>query len=97
MGDVLEVALVLAGVEIDRNQRVGVEVVTGADRTVEVRRGIADHEIDELALEIDRRILPYAAAEGLVGDAQFLERLFLCRDVAMHGLASGVVGGPQTN
>ena len=55
MGDVLEVADVLAGVEIERDQRVGVEVVAGTDRAVEVGRGIADHEIDAVGRQVDRR------------------------------------------
>ena len=37
MGDVLEVADILAGVEVERHERVGVEVVAGTERAVEVR------------------------------------------------------------
>ena len=53
MGDILEVANVFAGVQIERDERVGVEIVAGPDRAVEIGRGIADDEIDALRREID--------------------------------------------
>src|SRR6202034_2937233 len=86
----LEVASHLAGFEIDRNQRVGVEVVAGSLRAVEVRRGIADREVDALGGEIDRGILPHAATEGLVGITGLAELLLLGRDVAMQ-VATGCI------
>ena len=97
MRNVLEVADVLAGVEIERDERVGIEVVAGADRAVEVGRGIADDEIDALRRQVDRRILPHAAAERLVGVAVLGERRLLGRDVAMHVAAGGVVGRPNAD
>ncbi len=68
MGDVLIVAGILAGVEIERHERVGVEIVAGTNGAVQVGRRIADHEIDALRGEIDRRVLPHAAAERLDRD-----------------------------
>ena len=97
MGDVLEVADIFAGVEIDRYERVRIEIVAGPDRAVEVRRRIADHEVDALGLEVDRRILPHAAAERLVGVAGLGELRLLGRDVAMHVLAGGVLGRPHAD
>ena len=94
VGDVLEVAGVLAGVEIERDQRVRVEVVAGTDRAVEVGRRVADDEVDALRLEVDRGVLPHAAAERLVGIAELLQRRLLGRDVAMHVLAGGVMRRP---
>ena len=97
MRDVLEVADVLAGVQIDRDERVGVEVVAGADCAVEVGRGIADHEIDALVGEIDRRILPNAAAERLVRVAVLGQRRLLGLDVAVQVASGRVLGRPDAD
>ena len=94
MRDVLEVADVLAGVEVDRDERVRVEVVARAQRAVEIGRRIADHEVDAVRREIDRRVLPHAAAERLVGIAVFGKRRLLGRDVAMHVAAGRVRASP---
>ncbi len=74
MGDILEVADVFAGVEVERDHRVGVEIVAGPDGAVEVGRGIADDEIDAVGCEIDARVLPHAAAERLIGIAALLHK-----------------------
>ena len=95
MRDVLEVADVLAGVEVDRDQRVGVEVVARTQAAVEIGRRIADHEVDAGCVEIDRRVLPDAAAERLVGIAVLLQRRLLGLDVAVHVAAGGVVSSPR--
>src|SRR5262249_3123859 len=57
----------------------------------------ADHEIDAVGGEIDRRILPYAAAERLVGIADLGELLLLGFDVAMHVAAGRVVLRPHAD
>src|SRR3984957_13538564 len=66
-GDILEVADIFAGLQIERDQRVRVEVVAGTDRTIEIGRRIADHEKDPVGRKIDSRILPDAAAKFLPG------------------------------
>ena len=66
VGDVLEVGLVGAGVQIDRDDRVGVQVVAGTDVAVQVGRGVAHHEVHGPGLPVDRRRHPHAAAQGLV-------------------------------
>lgn len=40
-GDILEVADILARVEIDRDQRIGVEIVAGAQAAIEIGRRVA--------------------------------------------------------
>ena len=88
---------VLAGIEVERHQRVRVEIVAGAQRAVEVGRRIADHEIDPIGVEIDRRVLPDAAAQRLVGVAGLGQRRLLGRDVAMQDPARGVLLGPDAD
>src|SRR5262245_54071775 len=66
IGDVLEVADILAGIEIDRYERICVEIVARTDRAIEGGRRISHHEVDALRPEVDRGILPYRATEGLV-------------------------------
>src|SRR5262249_35732364 len=95
VGDILEVANVLASVEIERDERVSVEVVARALRAVEVGRGIAHHEIDAVGGKVDRRILPHAAAERLVGIAGLGELLLFGGDVAVHVATGGVLLGPH--
>src|SRR5262249_39062251 len=95
VGDVLEVADVFAGLEIEGDQRVGVEVVAGAQRSVEIGRRIADHEIDAVGGEIDRRVLPNAAAQRLVGIAGLGELLLLGLNVAVHVAAGRVLLRPD--
>ena len=108
--DVLVVAHVLAGIEIDRDQAVGVQVVARANRAVEVRRRIADHEVDAVGLQIDRRILPDAAAERLVGiadawqDAAFSASMSRCMSRPVASLVahtpldfSGMVSNVQSS
>src|SRR5262249_11798711 len=78
-------------------QRVGVEIVARADGAVEVGRGVADHEVDALGLEVDRGVLPHAAAERLVGIAGLGKLRLLGLDVAMHIAAGGVLGRPYAD
>ena len=92
MRNVLEVADVFAGVQIHRDQRVGVEIVAGTHRTVEVGRRIADHKVDAVRRLVDRGVLPHAAAEGLVGIAVLGQRVLLGRNVAVL-VSPGRVGG----
>ena len=83
MRDVLEVADVLACIQVHGHERVGVEVVARTDRAVEVGRGVADDEVDAVRRLVHGRILPHAAAEGLVRVAVFGEGVFLRGDVAV--------------
>ena len=65
--DVLEVPLVGAGVEVDRDDRVGVQVVArAARRRTGPGDGIADDEEHGVRLLVDRGRHPHAAAERLV-------------------------------
>ena len=94
--DVLEVPLVVAGGEVDRDQRVGVQVVPGALRAVEVGRGIAGDEKYRLGLAVDRGRHPHAAAQRLVEAAALRGELLLFRrDVPLHVAAGGVVLRPH--
>ena len=97
MGDVLEVADVFAGLEIQRNQRVRVEIVAGPVRAVEIGRGIADDEIDPVGRKIDGRILPHAAAELLQRDRRSWRVVLLGLDIAVHVAAGGVLGRPDAD
>src|SRR5207245_9406869 len=63
-----------------RNQRVGIQVVAGALRAVQVGRGIAGDEKHGLGLAVDRRGHPHAAAERLVEAAALARELLLFRD-----------------
>src|SRR6476620_6452789 len=95
--DELEVADIFAGVEIDRYQRLGIEIVAGPNGAVEVWRRVADHEEDTVGLEINRRILPHAAADRLVWVAGLGELRLLRLDIAMHVMAGSVVCRPHAN
>ena len=97
MGDVLKVTDIFAGLEIQRDQRVGVEVVAGPVRSVEVGRRIADDEVDPVGRKIDRGVLPHAAAELGIGIANLGERVLLRLDIAMHAAAGGILGRPNTD
>src|ERR1700704_1957777 len=46
MGDILKMAYVFAGLEIDGHQRVRIKIVAGAIRSIEIRRWIADDKIE---------------------------------------------------
>ena len=94
--DVLVVPLVLAGVEIDRDERIGIEIVAGANRAIQVRRRIADHEVHRMRLPVDGRRHPHAAAERAIEVAALRRKLLLLgRDVALHVAADRVVLGPH--
>src|SRR5438105_7245031 len=95
IADVLEVADILAGLEIERDQRVGIEVVARAQRSVEIGRRIADHEEDAVGGKIDRGVLPYAAAERPVRVAGLGELVLLGVDAALRVAAGGVLLRPS--
>ena len=97
MRDILEVANVFASVQIDRDERVGIEVIARADRAIKVGRGIADDEIDALRRQVDRWVLPHAAAERLVGIAVLGERRLFGGDVAMLVTSCRVGGRPHAH
>ena len=97
VSDVLEVTDVATGLEIERHQRVGIEVVAGPQRPVEVGRRITDQKIDAVCGEVYRRILPHAAAERLVGVTSLRKLRLLGRDVAVHVTSGGVLLGPDTH
>ena len=79
-----------AGFQIDGNERVRIEVIARTRGAVEVGGRISDDEIDAIRGQIDRRALPHAAAEPLVGVAVLGERRLFRLDVAMQ-VASGRV------
>ena len=95
MGDVLEVPLVGALVEVDGDDRVRIQVVAGADRAVEVRRRIARNEEHGAGFLVDGGRHPHAASQRLVERAVLRKRRFFRRDVAMHVAAGGVVRIPD--
>src|SRR5262245_24734181 len=97
MSDVLEMADVLARIEIQRDEGVGVEIVSWLERAIDVRRRVADDEIDAVCLQIDGGILPHASAKGLIGIAVFGEYGFLGFDIAMHVAARGILRRPDAN
>jgi hypothetical protein len=66
MRNVLEVANVFAGIQVERDKRVGIEVVASADRAVEVGRWVADDEIDPIRRQMDRGILPDGTTEWFI-------------------------------
>src|SRR5262245_21611710 len=61
----LEVPAVLARLHFDGDDRVRVEVVAGADRTVEVGSRVAGREVQEPELGIDGGRLPHRRAAVL--------------------------------
>ncbi len=97
MGDILKMAYVFAGLEIDGHQRVRIKLVAGAIRTVEIRRWIADDKIEPVRRQIDGRVLPHAAAQLLVGIAGFGQLILFSLDIAVHVPAGGVFRRPDTN
>ena len=86
---------ILAGIEIQRDQRVGVEVVAGPVRSVEIGRWIADDEVNPVGHKIDRGILPHAAPELGIGIANLGERVLFGLDIAMHIAAGCILGRPN--
>ena len=95
MGDVLEVPLVGALVEVDRDHRIRVQVVARANRAVEVRRRIADDEEDRAGLLVDCGRHPHAAPQRLVERAVLREGRLLRRDVAVHVAAGRILRIPD--
>ena len=95
VGDILEVADIFAGVEIERHQRVCVEIVARTDGAVEIGRRVADHEEDPVRRQIDGRVLPDAATQGFRGIAVLGIGRFFSGDIAMHVAAGGVLLCPD--
>ena len=77
--------------------RFAVVIDEKANRTVEVGGGIADDKVDPVGCQIDRRILPHAAAKFCEGVAGFGELCFFGLDVAMHVAAGGVFRCPDSD
>ncbi len=83
-------------VEVDRDDRVRVQVVARANRAVKIRRGIADDEKRRVRLAVDRRRHPHPAAERLKEVAALVgQHLLFGRDVAVHVAARRVVDRPH--
>jgi len=97
MGDILEVADIFAGIQIDRHQTIGVEVVARTQRSVEIGRRVADDEIDPVRFQIHGRVLPDTAAERGVRVALRSKGSFLRLDVTLHVAAGRILGGPDTD
>ena len=95
MRDVLVVASVLAGFQVERDEAVGVQVVAGTNAAVEIRRWVADDEEDAVQLQVDGWVLPDAAAESFGRVAELGVGGFLSVDIAMHIAAGGVVLRPH--
>ena len=95
MRDVLRMPLVRALVEIDGDQRIGVQVVARTNCTVKVRRWIAGDEIHGARLEIDRRRHPHAAAERLIERRVLRVGGLFGVDVPMHVTAGQVILRPH--
>jgi hypothetical protein len=61
----MEVPAQLSGLEVERDDRAGVQVVPRADASIEVGRRIPGSEHHHSVLEVDRRRLPDASATAL--------------------------------
>jgi hypothetical protein len=95
VGDILEVTDVFSRVEVERNERVGIEIVARAVGTVQIGRRVADHEVDPVGSKIDRGVLPHAAAELGKRIAGLGQLILFGLDVAVHIAAGRVLGGPD--
>ncbi len=62
VGDGLEVPFELAGIDVERDDRAGIEIVAGPSLRIEHVHGIAGAEIGEVRLRIEGRLGPHAAA-----------------------------------
>ena len=94
--NILVVPFVGAGIEVDCDDRVGIEVVTGTFRAIQIRRGIADDEERGFRFQINRRRHPHATAEGFVEVAAiFCEGFFFRCYVALHVTVRCVVRIPN--
>ena len=80
VGNELAVPQELAGLGVERDQRVRVEIGAWPKLAVEVRRGIADRQVDDAGLGVERERRPQAAAA-------MLERL-----CALPGVGAGLAG-----
>ena len=88
--------LVGALVEVDCDDRAGIEIVARPDRTVERRRRAADDEEDGSGLPVDGRCHGHAATQRLVELATlFGQCLFFRGNVAVHVAARRVERGPD--
>ena len=65
VGNELPVPQELAGLGVERDDRVGIEVGARPKLAIEVRRGIADGQIDDAGFGVERQRRPQAAAAML--------------------------------
>ena len=65
VGNKLLVPEKLAGLDVERHERVGVEIGTRPDFAIEVGRGVADRQIDDAGLYVERKRCPQAATAML--------------------------------
>src|SRR5689334_19816958 len=97
MRDVLEMANVFTTVEIERDERISIQIIAGSDGTVEVGRRVADGEVNPMVGQVHRWVLPHPAAEPLIGIAILRKRCFLRCDIAMHIATGSVCCRPYAN
>jgi hypothetical protein len=65
VGDALPVPEEFTGLGVERDDRVGIEIGAWPKLAIEVWRGIADRQIDDPSLDIERQRRPQAAAAML--------------------------------
>ena len=95
MGDVLKMPAVFAGIQIDRDQRVGVQVVSGALCAIQVRRRVTHHKEDGAGFQVDGRVHPDTTTQGLVEAAVAGQLRLLGGNVAVHIATGRIVLGPD--
>src|SRR6202044_1163737 len=79
--NLLEVPGVFACLDLQRDHRGAIQIVALTHRTIVVRAAIADREIEETELRIDRRRIPdrRATAHGMIGAGRPGLAAFLAR------------------
>jgi hypothetical protein len=71
--------------QIDRHERVGIQIITWTHAAIDVGRWIADDEVDALVRRVYRRVLPDRTAErfvriaALLANAAFSAAISRCR------------------
>src|ERR1700688_430713 len=88
---------VLAGFQIDRYERVGIQIITWTHAAIDVGRGIADDEVDPLVRKVYRRVLPDRTAERFVRIAALGQCRLFRSDIAMQIEARRIMCRPHTN
>src|SRR5271170_1289145 len=88
---------VLAGFQIDRHERVGIQIITWTHAAIDVGRRIADDEVDALVRKVYRWVLPDRTAERFVRIAALGQRRLFRSNVAMQIEARRVMCRPNTN